>query len=143
MQGFYANLLTKNVAMGGNVQGSALSAYTAGSQRHTQMTTSTATETDSSSINMDGCLKRKYSGDDADSIIESGVVRSGSCRIIVNHVDSFRDEDSTVRVESDLPNLSMEAAFVETESIPLLSKAEIIFSARQRFLDRKSASSVK
>ena len=141
MQGFYANLLTKNVAMGGNVQGSALSAYTAGSQRHTQMTTSTATETDSSSINIDGCLKRKYSGDDADSI-ESGVVRS-SCKVIVNYVDSLRDEDSTVRVESDLPNLSMEAAFVETESIPLLSKAEIIFSARQRFLDRKSASSVK
>ena len=142
MQGFYANLLTKNVAMGGNVQGSALSAYTAGSQRHTQMTTSTATETDSSSINIDGCLKRKYSGDDADSIVESGVVRS-SCKVIVNYVDSLRDEDSTVRVESDLPNLSMESAFLETESIPLLSKAEIISSARQRFLDRKIASSVK
>lgn len=33
MSGFYANLLTKNIAMGGDVTASAVSAYTAGSQR--------------------------------------------------------------------------------------------------------------
>lgn len=33
MQGFYANLLTKNIAMGGDVASSATSAYTAGSSR--------------------------------------------------------------------------------------------------------------
>eukprot|EP01040_Poterioochromonas_malhamensis_P020317 gene20317-24224_t len=33
MQGFYANLLTKNVAMGGDVKANAISAYTAGSER--------------------------------------------------------------------------------------------------------------
>lgn len=33
MQGFYTNLLTKNIAMGGDVSTSAVSAYTAGSER--------------------------------------------------------------------------------------------------------------
>lgn len=40
MQGFYTNLLTKNVAMGGNVESSALSAYTAGSNRQAQISSS-------------------------------------------------------------------------------------------------------
>jgi hypothetical protein len=34
MEGFYANLLTKNIAMGGDVEASAISAYTTGSKRH-------------------------------------------------------------------------------------------------------------
>lgn len=33
MQGFYANLLTKNIALGGDVETSATSAFTVGSQR--------------------------------------------------------------------------------------------------------------
>ncbi len=35
MQGFYTNLLTKNISMGGDVDANALSAYTAGSVRQT------------------------------------------------------------------------------------------------------------
>ena len=37
MEGFYANLLTKNVAMGGDVDTHAISAYTAGSNRQTHV----------------------------------------------------------------------------------------------------------
>jgi hypothetical protein len=37
MQGFYANLLTKNVAMGGDVDAHAVSVYTAGSARQTHL----------------------------------------------------------------------------------------------------------
>ena len=141
MQGFYANLLTKNVAMGGNVEGSALSAYTAGSQRHSQMTSLTTKEIDSSTSNIKGCMKRKYSSGDADTALKSEVVSSGCRKVIVDHVDSLCDEDSTVRAEIGLPNLFTESVSVDTASVPLLSKADIISSARQRFLDRKIASS--
>lgn len=37
MEGFYANLLTKNVAMGGNVDEHAISVYTAGSNRQNHL----------------------------------------------------------------------------------------------------------
>jgi len=37
MEGFYKNLLTKNISMGSNVQGNAVSVYTAGSFRHTNV----------------------------------------------------------------------------------------------------------
>ena len=37
MQGFYSNLLTKNVALGGDVDANAVSVYTAGSSRQTQL----------------------------------------------------------------------------------------------------------
>jgi hypothetical protein len=42
MQGFYANLLTKNVAMGGDVDAHAVSVYTAGSARQTHLLDTTA-----------------------------------------------------------------------------------------------------
>ena len=86
-------------------------------------------------------MKRKYSSGDADTVLESEVVSSGCRKVIVDHVDSLCDEDSTVRAEIGLPNLFTESVSVDTASVPLLSKADIISSARQRFLDRKIASS--
>lgn len=37
MQGFYANLLTKNISMGGDIERNSVSAYTAGSKRQRGM----------------------------------------------------------------------------------------------------------
>jgi len=38
MEGFYKNLLTKNISMGSSVQGNAVSIYTAGSAKHSTIT---------------------------------------------------------------------------------------------------------
>lgn len=145
MHGFYSNLLTKNVAMGGDVEGSALSAYTAGSQRQSKMSSSSASGdqdpvvpnseiTTSNDSIVDHGVKRKFSESDHDA--ERHV--KGSVNSVVQEksasLDLSTSHSNSEILTSTVPNSAPPAALAT-------SKDEIISSARQRFLDRKSASS--
>lgn len=144
MHGFYANLLTKNVAMGGDVKGSALSAYTAGSQRQSQMDSSSSridqnTSPPASEVDEDRSgaadiqLKRKHDassvGDDDSNTDNGDAVKS---------VRFASDQD--LSNENAVNGVPSEGHPTEPDIAPTLSKTEIISSARQRFLDRKAAS---
>jgi hypothetical protein len=147
MHGFYSNLLTKNVAMGGDVEGSALSAYTAGSQRQSKMSSSVKRDQDPIVSNsedttsnegiVDHGAKRKFS--------ESELDTEGSARGSVN---SVVDEKAAISASLELSSshsgsemISFTASNSAHPSALGASRDEIISSARQRFLDRKSASS--
>ena len=145
MHGFYANLLTKNVAMGGDVKGSALSAYTAGSQRQSHM--------DSSSSRVDSSIPPPASEIDVDISEASDVQlkRKHSASSVTeddSNTSSGGDAVKSVRFESDqnvqnndtLTDIPSEGVPTEPDIVPIASKSEIISSARQRFLDRKAAS---
>jgi hypothetical protein len=144
MHGFYANLLTKNVAMGGDVKGSALSAYTAGSQRQSQMDSSSTrisqnTSPPASEVDedMSGAadiqLKRKH---DASSVGEDDSNTDNG-----DAVKSVRfASDQDIGNENAVNDAPSEGLPTEPDIAPIISKTEIISSARQRFLDRKAAS---
>lgn len=149
MHGFYSNLLTKNVAMGGDVEGSALSAYTAGSQRQSKMSSSSAqlsqgsVDTDSANATSSDSgaahgEKRKYgvTGEDTESDVLGSTKSAKSEKIM--EMDSPDLSNSHFRSEAASTTASNPAA----TAAPAPSKDEIISSARQRFLDRKSASSL-
>jgi hypothetical protein len=148
MHGFYSNLLTKNVAMGGDVEGSALSAYTAGSQRQSKMSSCSAKgdkdpvvpnseNTTSNESTADHGAKRKFSESERDtegnekgsvnSIVQEKAMISASLELSSSHSNS---ETISSNASNSAPHAALSA-----------SKDEIISSARQRFLDRKSASS--
>jgi hypothetical protein len=63
MQGFYSNLLTKNVAVGGDVTSSALSAYTAGSNRQHHME---ASAHENQEVKSSSDTSKQQGGDDND-----------------------------------------------------------------------------
>lgn len=122
MHGFYANLLTKNIAMGGNVE-NALSVYTAGSNRQNKVVNE---EQQSAPKNL-----------------PSGVIDSSADRDVVPVVKS-RDStalpsagDSSsehiVATKSSAPNPKPAAPVAASE----VSKTEDISSARERYLARK------
>ena len=162
MHGFYANLLTKNVAMGGNVEGSAVSAYTAGSQRNAHMGSGPAADRDNSAAQIrsssdvpDVSSKRKYDSDDGqhesgkatDSTITSSS-SSSSRNDSMGTSKAARLEAENIVSEDVLNITSGQDIIVDpvedvSEAVAVIapSKAEIISSARQRFLDRKLASS--
>lgn len=131
MHGFYANLLTKNIAMGGDVAQSAVSSYTAGSQRQSSMTQSAVTiddgsQADTSSSGAISGSKRKY--DDQSHPTESDITDGTK---VDNEVASAQQERADPVVDT----------IISSDTVHVTSKAEIISSARQRFLDRKMASS--
>lgn len=144
---FYANLLTKNIAMGGDVEGSALSAYTAGSQRQSEISSSTAVDApimldkDTYSVKNGGGGKRKYGSGVVDGVIETEISSSGSNRSRMNDDARFNEERAAVREETESRDNFSECISADVAFVAHLSKAEIISSARQRFLDRKIASS--
>lgn len=146
MHGFYANFLTKNIAMGGDVKGSALSAYTAGSQRQSHM--------DSSSSRVDSSIQPPASEIDEDisEASETHLKRKYSASSVTEDEDDSNtpsgDAVKSVRFESDqniqnndtLNDIPSGGVPTEPDIVPIVSKSEIISSARQRFLDRKAAS---
>lgn len=144
MHGFYTNLLTKNVAMGCDVKGSALSAYTAGSQRQSHM--------DSSSSRVDPNISPPASDIDEDKseVVENQLKRKYSASSVVEDEINTANGDAakSVRFQSDqdlqndvpVDNVQSGGLPTEPDIAPVLSKSEIISSARQRFLDRKASS---
>lgn len=147
MHGFYSNLLTKNVAMGGDVEESALSAYTAGSHRQSKMSSSNSNgnqnpvpdseNTTSNGSTADHGAKRKFSDSEHDGE-----------RDVKSNVNSIVQEKAVKEAAFELSSSHSNSEVISTtvsDSVPLVasgpSKDDIISSARQRFLDRKFASS--
>ena len=165
MQGFYSNLLTKNVAVGGDVTSSALSAYTAGSNRQHHMEASSndqhevrgSSDTSKAGISRDNVGSRlsAQGGDDSgDSTPEREAAddNSGlSSRIVDPHK---RPRDSHERVsEHEAKKPHFERVSEETVSDELaqssttlsattvssaIPKADTVSAARLRYLERKN-----
>jgi hypothetical protein len=148
MHGFYSNLLTKNVAMGGDVEGSALSAYTAGSQRQSKMSSSSAKGDQDSVVpnsenatsnesTADQGAKRKFSecGRDTEGNVKGSVNSIVQEKAVISASPELSSSHSNSEIISSIASYSAPHAAFSA------SKDEIISSARRRFLDRKSASS--
>ncbi len=128
MHGFYANLLTKNIAMGSDVSTSAVSAYTAGSERMKMrlgeedpslppMEEPVSPETSSTKRTMDA-------GDQLDEKKEK--------KIKVE--ETLPSEPTPLPPPLSTPPLPVQPpAPVE----PQKSKEEIVLSAKERYLQRK------
>ena len=149
--GFYSNLLTKNIAYGGDVASSAISAYTAGSQRQEKyLRTNSDIETPPS--------------EGADNIINSSSSSKkegeGTPRLGEQHTGEERKEerekeerthirDEATRVSSQLESRDTHikeesGVIISREKAPttgpidvVTNKEEVILSARQRYLERK------
>lgn len=156
MDEYYSNLLTKNVAMGADVASSALGAYTAGSKRQSQMSSSSV-DTGSgkeicSTIGIDDgteniSLTGKRSWETASetgkrmkeeiSVDDSSEIRCSSTVAQTVAEDSrIQNTDRGAAILNNQETLITES----TNVLPVPTKDEVISSARQRFLDRKLAS---
>jgi hypothetical protein len=153
MDEYYSNLLTKNVAMGADVASSALGAYTAGSKRQSQMSSSsvpiennqqntdtTGNDDGSEIVSLTG--KRNW-----ETAHESGKRMKEETSGVVDDDSTFSSKtDQTLRIQSRM-NIDdgvvkilddQEVSVIESVVVP--TKDEVISSARKRFLDRKLAS---
>lgn len=123
MEGFYGNLLTKNVALGGDVEKSAVSAYTAGSNRQLQIT---ITQPPSPNAATDDSSKTQSKRKLDEAISDSNYSEEPAAERSDSSIDPIR--------ETKVTNLITTSTAVEQD------KSEIISAARKRFLERKSAS---
>lgn len=120
MQGFYSNLLTKNVAVGGNVS-NAISAYTVGSNRQSQIVDKVE-ETPETATGGDVQMKPLKSLE-----TKGGEAKRGSEENI-NKFDSIKESKSD---QEEVPGTKPETA------VPHKSKQELLEAARERYLARK------
>lgn len=161
MSGFYTNLLTKNIAMGGNLEESALSAYTSGSKRQSSLLLNS--NSDSSIKEEQGRNKNKDAGgvDDADKrateqqpaghnhnqhqhMISSNSVSSVTTPTITSRADAFAAEDGVdmpgavveEKVEKEVVTAAAVAVVAEEEEA---RKQAMIESARARYFKRARA----
>ena len=162
MEGFYANLLTKNVAMGGDVDAHAVSVYTAGSSRqshvlnepaapeakkslkfsHTSAAASSSSEVRAVEEEDDG----NYS-DSADPAESSRYVdRSGTSRPVADPSEEpARKAPRGVTPDASMAPQTVAVSIMETVAPPVPTpvavpdKTEVIMSAKDRYLARKRA----
>mmetsp|Transcript_12293 Transcript_12293/g.12385 ORF Transcript_12293/g.12385 Transcript_12293/m.12385 type:complete len:342 (-) Transcript_12293:208-1233(-) len=145
MQGFYSNLLTKNLAMGGDVKTSAVSAYTSGSRRQEQVMGESrdASEKDGESergVGSDSPEERSKRQKLEDSEIDS----ESESKIKVEDVDLLPAASSAVSTtpekgtEADDGSGSGTAARIVEEVVTeIKSREETVMSAKERYLARK------
>jgi hypothetical protein len=156
MDEYYSNLLTKNVAMGADVASSALGAYTAGSKRQSQMssssvdignnkeqTNSTGNDDSSEIVSLTG--KRNW-----ETASETGKrMKEETSEAISDESSSSSRVDQTLEIDEKMDSDDRVANIFDDREIPVIesthtlvvpTKDEVISSARQRFLDRKLAS---
>ena len=139
MEGFYTNLLTKNVAMGGDVEKSALSAYTAGS--HRQMMQGSGSEPPSSSA----APPATEAGSDAQHDAEPTGAKRSHPGDDGYGVDDDAADDGNHPPPSKAPRVDTEdagAPAAEQQPAPVSKEAQVAL-ARQRFLERKLAQQAK
>lgn len=150
MSGFYSNLLTKNITMGGDVQTSALSAYTTGSQRQTNI---------DDSKNIRGLDNLMNNNDDSNSQTLAKKLRTEdiSCNSYGEEVLVQDDSEVTqVNIESAVSNISTAHVVIGTDesraesnkdkNMPppeIISREVAVASARERYLARKAAAEKK
>lgn len=161
MEGFYANLLTKNVAMGGDVDAHAVSVYTAGSSRQSHvLSEQPAPEAKKS-------LKFNHSSAAADSKDNTNTEDGSASLGALDNAESSRYEDSglsrrtastevvadgrkesvvaptSLTLDSGATSHSTPIPSVATSIAPAPAaaegKQEQILSAKDRYLARKRA----
>jgi len=153
MQGFYSNLFTKNVALGGDVTKSALSAYTAGSQRQKMFTANddsnkistevgkeatannTAVSTEVTPLPDDDTLRRKRPISD---INENTISTLAADTVTPKEITSVRkDKESTSLIDLNTQASGVEPPTEETKTVEVVTRTEIVMSAKERYLLRK------
>lgn len=123
MQGFYANLLTKNVAMGGDVKSNALSAYTAGSERQGQVVQTMMEDKESFEA-----VTSKVTESEHDER-PTKIARTDDSR------SSHSTNASTLSVtprESERPDEEL-----VSKPVPVVDRTVVVTSAKERYLARK------
>lgn len=158
MQGFYANLLTKNISMGGDVS-SAVSAYTAGSHRQQLLSSDPTIETaeDPATVTSNGTTAVSKGGDfdsQRDATVATLSSNSGSCQPLADMISTSSDKiqvlskRNEVDVSSDMEAIDGAAAAASSlkseEDVPVnavdpVARGEVILSAKERYLARKRA----
>lgn len=145
MQGFYANLLTKNLAMGGDVKANAISAYTAGSERQEQVLHEdgrgeSSHPPDSSRARSSSPNAARHENDESYSSSGLGKrPRSPSTSDRDHNHDRKRtvDEESPETDAKQQRRSSDDSAPI-AQAPPAPKKEEIVLSARERYLARKN-----
>ena len=160
MQGFYANLLTKNIAMGGDVSTSAVSAYTAGSERQHVLVYGKG-ESDAKGQNYhEDTAVAANSSSSSSSIKEqqqaltlaTTSVIVGSKRPLEPYIDREDDRSHTIPLLPTTTTTTTHSTITAVEhadkralpagSPPVEGKEKAVLSARERYLARKNAATV-
>jgi hypothetical protein len=156
MEGFYANLLTKNIAMGGDVSAHAVSVHTAGSARHAHLLHSDepVSSATAAAAAADASANQVRAGDPTAATFSastgesgpSGGARDGSHDIssqpepsMHTHGDRSDTEDPQVQVPQQQQVGAPSASASKTPTQPGVDKKEVILSAKDRYLARKRA----
>lgn len=122
MHGFYANLLTKNIAMGGNVE-NAVSVFTAGSSRQNQV----VSEDQAPRTRVSEGIEESHS---SRGVAETTTAPVSTASVTSEPIDHFRDSSSSSATKAV-------AAKPTPVAVPEVNKTEDINSARERYLARK------
>ncbi len=132
MEGFYKNLLTKNIALGSDVATSALSAYTSGSNR--QQTLIEENQVDN--------IIDKYNETIDKSIPESTIKTENSNKRLLDDttLNMTNDKQPTKKIiieEKGYENNNISTTILPAMNIDYDKKEVIILSAKERYLARK------
>jgi len=138
MTGFYANLLTKNIAMGGDVGSSSTSAYTVGNERQKRLINGTTADEISSTVDS----QVKVIPDETPLATEPVPESSSSATTIQLGNKHERDEDDeednnhnhNARPDSQTRPPAQKPRIEEASGH---KREEAVLSARERFLARK------
>lgn len=140
MQGFYANLLTKNVAMGGDVKANAISAYTAGSERQEQVLQEdgrgeSSLPPDRTARSSSPPTSSRHDNDES----HSGLGKRPRSPSTSDHGhDRKRAGNEESPESSTKPQKRSSDDSVPMATAPAPKKEEIVLSARERYLARKN-----
>jgi coiled-coil domain-containing protein 55 len=136
MEGFYKNLLTKNIALGSDIATSALSAYTSGSNRQQKL----IEENQLDHINDDNYSNNNNSKFD-NNVVENNVTKENSNKRLLDTTSNDIQQKKKSIIEENVnenDNESKEIINTTTINTNHDTKEIIILSAKERYLARKN-----
>ena len=138
MQGFYSNLLTKNISAGASTD-NAISAYTSGSVRQASILSYNTQESESKEPPPEN-VKKEESNDNQNIVVSEDIIPKEnyediSKKISTDHPDTKREE---VISNNQIPTKDTTGTN-SINSITISDPKEKVMSARERFLARKMA----
>lgn len=134
MMGFYSNLLTKNIAMGSNVESSAISAYTAGSERQKMKLESSG----GGNAVKTGTRERDDNNTEEQRNVRQKTEEKSEDSSASTVPPPQTANSSAVQASTPYAELSNSAPGGKEIEVPVVSKEEKILSAKERYLARKS-----
>jgi hypothetical protein len=140
MSGFYSNLLTKNIAFGGDVEENAISSYTIGGNRSERLVTTATAAQPVSSTTSSMMVERDQPSVDSEHHPDPS---SSSTSTSILGKRSAEESEEVVKeafARSSEPVPDNDRSAVSNPSVTI-DKAETIQSARERYLARKQQSS--